>query len=191
MIDELQKLRSLNKNRDQLLTEIDTKSKQLRESETEVKLLKNDLENVKQNLASVEKKNVEVFKKLEDSEIKIHTGKEQLFAEEKARKQENIENEGKIEQLKQKLMTKLRDASSMSSQNTGDMQEQSGQEFSELLQLCRGDLGEILQKLRVKVQSDATVEDTLRTELLSQGKKMNELRAEHETTLYERMAESA
>jgi uncharacterized protein YlxW (UPF0749 family) len=60
MLDELQKLRSLNKNRDQLLTEIETKSKQLRESETEAKLLKNDLENAKHNLASAEKKNHEM-----------------------------------------------------------------------------------------------------------------------------------
>lgn len=52
-----------------------------------------------------------MVKKLEDAEVKIQTGREQLFAEEKASKQENIENEGKIEQLKQKLMHKLRDNS--------------------------------------------------------------------------------
>jgi hypothetical protein len=44
--------------------------------------------------------------------------------------------------------------------------------------------------LRQKLQSDAQVEDSLRTELIEQGKKMNELRVDHETTLYEKMTEA-
>jgi len=41
------------------------------------------------------------------------------------------------------------------------MNDQAGinQQFTELLNLCRGDLGEILDKLRKKLQSDAEVED--------------------------------
>lgn len=91
---------------------------------------------------------------------------------------------------KQKLMSQLKDASESAQKDGGLSSEQSGQEFTELLQLCRGDLGEILSKLRQKLQSDAQVEDQLRAELIEQGKKMNELRVEHETTLYEKLTES-
>ena len=41
----------------------------------------------------------------------------------------------------------------------GENNADSCQEFMEILQMCRGDLGEILQKLRQKVQNDAQVED--------------------------------
>ena len=42
--EEIAKLRSLSKNRDQILAEIDQKNKALRESETNLKMLQNDFE---------------------------------------------------------------------------------------------------------------------------------------------------
>ena len=42
--EEIAKLRSLNKNRDHLLVEIEQKSKALRESETNLKMVQNDYE---------------------------------------------------------------------------------------------------------------------------------------------------
>lgn len=55
----------------------------------------------------------------------------------------------------------------------------------ELLGLCRGDLSEILEKLRQKYQVDSQLEDQLRSELIQQGKAMNDLRAEHERAIQE------
>lgn len=43
------------------------------------------------------------------------------------------------------------------------------------MNLCRSDLGEILDKLRQKIAKDALVEDQLRAELIEQGRKINEL----------------
>ena len=51
--------------------------------------------------------------------------------------------------------------------------------------MCRSDLGEILEKLRQKYQVDSQQEDQLRSELIAQGKQMNELRAEHERGIQE------
>lgn len=42
--EEIAKLRSLNKNRDQILAEMDQKNKALRESETNLKMIQNDFE---------------------------------------------------------------------------------------------------------------------------------------------------
>ena len=50
--------------------------------------------------------------------------------------------------------------------------------------LCRGDLSEILGKISSLGQSQQG-EDKLRKEIIDQGKKMNELRGEHERQMYE------
>ena len=44
MQEEINRLTSLTKNRDQLLIELDAKNKALRESETSLKISQNDLE---------------------------------------------------------------------------------------------------------------------------------------------------
>jgi hypothetical protein len=56
--------------------------------------------------------------------------------------------------------------------------------FKELLKLCQGDLTEITKKLQYIVQNEKN-EDKLRKELIDQGRKMNDLRAEHERTSFE------
>lgn len=42
--DEVSRLRSINKNRDNILSEIDSKNWNLRETETQLKLTQNDIE---------------------------------------------------------------------------------------------------------------------------------------------------
>lgn len=76
-----------------------------------------------------------------------------------------------MELLKQKILSKYNDKPNGS---TGQDQ------LTELLNLCRSDLGEILDKLRQKIMKDAVVEDQLRAELIEQGRKMNEMRQAHE-----------
>ena len=74
-----------------------------------------------------------------------------------------------MEALKQRLLTQIGDSQNTeasmgdnSSSATGGASGdggQSQQQFNELLALCRGDLGEILDKLRQKSQQDAQIED--------------------------------
>jgi len=56
--------------------------------------------------------------------------------------------------------------------------------FKELMQLCRGDITEIIAKMGQLAQNELR-EDKLRNEVIEQGKKMNELRADHERQMYE------
>jgi chromosome segregation ATPase len=44
LMEEIQRLRSLNKNRDEILTEMENKSKNLRETETQLKITQSDIE---------------------------------------------------------------------------------------------------------------------------------------------------
>ena len=187
--DEINRLTSLTKNRDQLLIELDAKSKSLRESETSLKISQNDLELSQSQNQSMELKSRQQLDKIKDLEHKVNQGKEQTFSAEKLREQQQIEYENKLEVLKQKLLAKIGDDSDMSrtpseSSGTGG-DSQSQQQFTELLGLCRSDLGEILEKLRQKYQVDSQVEDQLRSELIQQGKEMNEHRAEHEKAIQE------
>lgn len=97
--------------------------------------------------------------------------KEQVFSGDKLREQQQIEYENKLEVLKQKLLAKIgedQSNASLDASTSGEVSSQ--QQFTELLGLCRSDLGEILEKLRQKYQVDSQLEDQLRSELISQGK---------------------
>ena len=188
--EEINRLTSLTKNRDQLLIELDAKNKALRESETSLKISQNDLELAQSQNQSMELKSRQQLDKIRDLEHKVNQGKEQTFSAEKQREQQQIEYENKLEVLKQKLLAKIGDDSGNTNSTSLDSSgaggdSQSQQQFTELLGLCRSDLGEILEKLRQKYQVDSQVEDQLRTELIQQGKEMNELRAEHERAIQE------
>ena len=50
--------------------------------------------------------------------------------------------------------------------------------------MCRGDLDEIISKLNAICQYEQN-EDKLRKEIIDQGRKMNELRNEHERQIFE------
>ena len=110
--------------------------------------------------------------------------KELILSIEKRCEQQQIEYESKIELLKQKILSRFNNQD-----NQGNDNDQAGQEFMELLNLCRSDLSEILDKLRQKILKDAVVEDQLRSELIEQGRKMNELRVSHEEAIYQQQQE--
>lgn len=56
--------------------------------------------------------------------------------------------------------------------------------FKELLVLCKGEINDLTKKIAMLQQNDK-VEDNLRAEIIDQGRKMNELRSEHEQQMYE------
>ena len=69
--------------------------------------------------------------------------KELILSIEKRCEQQQIEYESKIELLKQKILSRFNNQDNQDNDN-----DQAGQEFMELLSLCRSDLSEILDKLR-------------------------------------------
>ena len=119
--EEIAKLRSLNKNRDQILVEMDQKNKALRESETNLKMVQNDLELAQSQNASTEMKNKQQADKIRDLEQKINQSKEQIFNTEKLKEQQQIEYESKIEMFKQKLLNKIGDEVSANSFQSNGM----------------------------------------------------------------------
>ena len=74
--EEIAKLRSLNKNRDQILAEMDQKNKALRESETNLKMVQNDFDLIQNEKQNLEVKNKQQAEKIRDLELRLNQTKE-------------------------------------------------------------------------------------------------------------------
>ena len=74
--EEIAKLRSLNKNRDQILAEMDQKNKALRESETNLKMVQNDYDLIQNEKQNLEVKNKQQAEKIRDLELRLNQTKE-------------------------------------------------------------------------------------------------------------------
>jgi len=107
--EEIQRLRILNKNRDDILTEIDSKNKNLRETETQLHMSQNDIEALTAQNSQLEQKNKDLVEKLEQQEQKLQAYKEKAFLAEKEKEQVSIEYQNKIDFLQYKLLNKAED----------------------------------------------------------------------------------
>lgn len=74
--EEVTRLRSINKNRDNILSEIDSKNQSLRETETALKLTQNDIEILHNKTKQLEAISKEYADKNETLEKKVQTLKE-------------------------------------------------------------------------------------------------------------------
>ena len=119
----------------------------------------------------------------EQHEKKIEQLKENNMKIQKEKDQIEISLNNKIEILQYKLLNGTKDGLK---KINGDADQNSAAEntFKELLVLCKGEIADLKKKITMLSQNDK-VEDTLRSEIIEQGRKMNELRAEHEQQMYE------
>ena len=125
------------------------------------------------------------MEKNEDLERKVAQLKDQHYKLQKEKEQTQIQLENKIEILQYKLLNSGGAGQDQTANGTITGNENT---FHELLQLCKGDLNEITSKLNNLVQNEQT-EDNLRKEIIDQGRKMNELRQEHERQMYNSSSE--
>lgn len=180
LMEENQKLRSLNKHRDEILIQMESQNKSLRDTETQLKVTQNDYELLQSTNRNLEQRNKELAEKLELLDTKLNQFKEKAFQIEKEKEQVTIEYQNKIELLSYKLLNKAENDSSA----LGDDSKNGSGQFRELLGLCKSDLDEILNRLRAQFQNEG-IEDQLRKELLEQSRKTNELKSEHERQIYQ------
>ena len=151
LMEEIQKLRSLNKHRDEIIEQMDTQNKNLRDTETQLKLTQNDYELLQNQNKGLEMKVKDLQEKLESMDKTVQVYKEKAFQAEKEKESTAIEYQNKIELLSYKLLNRA-ETDSTNSGSGGSAQ------FKELLSLCKSDLDEILNRLKAQVQSDG-VED--------------------------------
>lgn len=101
----------------------------------------------------------------------------------KEKDQIEISLNNKVEILQYKLLNGTKDGGNKS-KGDGDQNSAAENTFKELLVLCKGEMADLKKKIAMLSQNDK-VEDNLRAEIIEQGRKMNELRAEHEQSMYE------
>ena len=94
--EELSVQKALNRNREQLLAELDQKNTQMRSMETSLKMLKNDLTIQEQQNKTMSEKFQRALAKTEELEKKLALSKETNFTLEKQKEQLQIESEAKI-----------------------------------------------------------------------------------------------
>ena len=96
---------------------MDVKSKALMDSETKLKMTQNDLDLAQSQVTNLELKTKQQLEKIRDLEQKVQNHKEQIFAGEKIRDQQQVEYESKMEMLKQKLLTRIGDDNPLSNRS--------------------------------------------------------------------------
>lgn len=99
----------------------------------------------------------------------------------KEKDQIEISLNNKIEILQYKLLNGTKDGYK---NGDGDKNNVAENTFKELLVLCKGEIADLKKKIAMLQQNDK-VEDNLRSEIIDQGRKMNELRSEHEQQMYD------
>jgi predicted RNase H-like nuclease (RuvC/YqgF family) len=157
MMEEISKLRSLNKHRDEIIGQMESQNKNLRETETQLKLTQNDYELLHTQNKALELRVKDLQEKCEGAEARLAQLREKALHAEKDKEQQAIEYQNKIELLQYKLLNKVENDSSFGDDSGGGSSSGSKQ-FQELLSLCKSDLEEILNRLKSQVQSEAAEE---------------------------------
>lgn len=104
LTEEVNRLRSLNKTRDELHQQIDTKNQSLRETETRLKITQIDKEETENKLKTADSVKKEMLEKNEDLERKVAQLKDQHYKTQKEKEQTQIQLENKIKILQYKLL---------------------------------------------------------------------------------------
>lgn len=181
LLDELQKLRSIKKDRDDILQDLESRSKSMRQTETQLKMKQNEME-ILANTHQMNTEKLESYKKkIEKLEHEVEELRSKCQRAEKEKEQIEIDSKNKIEVLQYKLLNKL---------ETDDKQDDVA--FEELLNLCKADLEDILTRIRGKVSGDEGADDMLNHETLEdfsslQAKKLNQMKTEYEQENYENL----
>ena len=175
ILEELQKLRSIKKDRDEILQDLDIRSKTMRQTETQLKMKQNELE-ILQNTHQVALEKLDGYKKkLELMDTEIRELRSRAEKAEKDKETIEIDSKNKIEIMQYKLLNKF---------ESDDKQDDVA--FEELLNICKSDLEDILTKIQGKA-SNEDVEEELRREILDDAKKLNEMKTNYEQENYENL----
>eukprot|EP01022_Parablepharisma_sp_SALTPOND_P028398 TRINITY_DN70906_c0_g1_i1.p1 TRINITY_DN70906_c0_g1~~TRINITY_DN70906_c0_g1_i1.p1 ORF type:complete len:774 (+),score=121.79 TRINITY_DN70906_c0_g1_i1:6250-8571(+) len=172
--EELQKLKALNKNREQTSQELDRKNSELAERSSQAKLLANELETLKGSNKILEGKLAEANSKLEEMQKKFLSVKGLLKEEKFLKEKSKVELEVKIEELNYRLK----------SRPTEDEDRENDKTAAEATQECKDILKDIKGHL-VNSLNHKKSEETLRKELMAAKRAITELKIKHDNEMHE------
>jgi len=168
LLDEVQKLRSIKKDRDDLLKDLESRSKSMRQTEAQLKMKQNEMEITTDKVESFKNK----IKQKENEIIELRTRAEKA---EKEKEAIEIDSMNKIEVLQYKLLNKL---------ESDDKQDDVA--FEELVNFCKADLEDIVTRINGKMGND-DVEEDLRKQVINESKKLNQMKTQYEQENFENL----
>jgi len=170
MAEEIQKLKLVNKDREEIISELDSKSALSAENDSKMKMLQNELEMHRNEKNEVTKKANELQEKIDSLDKKYEQMKETHENMKKEKMTKTMELETKLELLQNQLVNKAEDEG----ENNVDT----------MLDVVKTVLEEIRDKTfahgRSKKDSEA-----LRQQINEAYKKLSELNTKHENEVYE------
>eukprot|EP00826_Nyctotherus_ovalis_P065758 TRINITY_DN9674_c0_g3_i1.p1 TRINITY_DN9674_c0_g3~~TRINITY_DN9674_c0_g3_i1.p1 ORF type:complete len:702 (+),score=282.09 TRINITY_DN9674_c0_g3_i1:200-2305(+) len=170
MAEEVQKLKILNKDREEIFSELEEKSKVSQGHESRINILQNELEAHKRENESTSKR----IKDLQDREEmltkKYGALKEAYEQQSKEKEARTAELEGRLEMLHTKLISKTEDEG----ENKPDV----------MIDLVKTVLEEIREKI-FPVEKAKKENDTLSEESLTVYNKLNELNSKYANEMFE------
>lgn len=170
MAEEVQKLKILNKDREEIFSELEEKSKAAQEHESRINMLQNELEAHKRENESTSKR----IKDLQDREEmlakKYGALKEAYEQQSKEKEARTAELEGRLEMLHTKLISRTEDEG----ENKPDV----------IIDLVKTVLEEIREKT-FPAEKAKKENDTLNEESLTVYNKLNELNSKYANEIFE------
>ncbi len=175
--DELNKLKMINKDRDEILKELEKTKEALTESTTNNKILENEMEAVRGEKKSLEERIAELQARLASEEKKCSGFKQQMDEAKYDKERVQAELEADIHELQFRMPSKT------SSQDTPGMDGTDGM-ILELMEHCKKSLSEIQDKARVELAFKKGQEEA-NAALLAERSRFNEMKAKYENDIYE------
>jgi len=173
--EELQRLKALNKDREQTSQELDKKATELAETSSQMKLLTSELETYKGANKLLEARLAENNAKLEELQKKYQQVHNQLKEDKLNKEKSKAELESQIQELNFKLKSKTSDV---------EDEEENEKATAETAESCKEMLADIKNHVINSIQHKKG-EDMLRKELLQANKAISELKMFHDNNMNE------
>ncbi|CAI2359179.1 unnamed protein product [Moneuplotes crassus] len=172
------KIHQLEAYKKEVLIDLEDRKKSMRQTETQLEMKENELEMLANtNHTAIEK--AENYKiKLDKLEVENEELRTRVQKAERERDQIEMESKNKMEVLQYKLLNKF---------ETDDKQDDTA--FDQLLNLCKAELEEILDKVKKKDDEDGDLlsSESLEDSWSQQSKKINQMKTEYEQEIYENL----
>ena len=173
--EELNKLKAINKNREEVIQELDKTKEALTEALTKNKILTNEMEALHGVKQSLEDKTAELQGKLDSLDKKYAALKHQFEETNFSKEKSTAELEAKIDELQYKLPAKTLTEQPTESPETAIL---------EVMEYCKKALNDIRERVKDEIKYKKS-EEQVRYDLNNEHVKLNDLKSKYESEIYE------
>jgi len=173
--EELNKLKVMNKDRDDIISQLDKAKETLSETITKNKILENEIDALRNSKKSLDDRIIELQQKIEKTESKYVALKQQFEVSSISKEKSTAELEAKISELQ--FLTPSKSTSELTT-------ESSESAFLEIVEECKKSLTDIKNKMNNELRYKES-EEKIMAELNAERASINDVRMKYEIQLQE------